>query len=126
MSDQEAKDVALGVVQALKGNDLKALRNLLLPSAKWTIVGVAELDIDTFCAQFQHMLGIAVERDLQIVSAIAEGDMVSVETVGRNTYSDGRVYSNTYCQVYRVQDGKVVEVREYMDTAGAKAFFGMA
>ncbi len=38
----------------------------------------------------------------------AKGDMVAL---------DGRPYQNDYCLHYRIADGKIVEMKEYMDMA---------
>ena len=47
---------------------------------------------------------------------IAEGDHVVVEGRGQATTKAGKAYNNTYCWVYRIADGKVQELTEYMDT----------
>jgi uncharacterized protein len=55
---------------------------------------------------------------------IAEGDFVVIEHSGRNTTPDGRPYNNKYCWVCRFADGKLRELREYMDTELVKETFG--
>jgi uncharacterized protein len=55
---------------------------------------------------------------------IAEGDHVVVEHSGRNTTPDGRPYDNRYCWVCRFADGRLREVREYMDTELVTETFG--
>jgi len=47
---------------------------------------------------------------------IAEGDVVVVEARGDNQTKSGVPYNNTYCFVFRVADGRLKEVTEYMDT----------
>lgn len=47
---------------------------------------------------------------------IADGDYVVVECRGRVATKSGQPYNNTYCWVCRFADGKVKEVREYLDT----------
>ena len=47
---------------------------------------------------------------------IAEGDMCVVEGRGENLLRDGRRYDNTYCWVCRVEDGRIRELTEYLDT----------
>ena len=47
---------------------------------------------------------------------VAEEDLVVVEAKGGNTTKTGKAYNNTYCFVFRVADGKLQEVTEYMDT----------
>jgi len=48
---------------------------------------------------------------------IAEGDHVVVEGRGHNRTKSGAPYENTYCWVFRLAEGKVVELIEYTDTA---------
>ena len=47
---------------------------------------------------------------------VAEGDIVVVEAKGSNTTKAGKPYNNAYCFVFRVADGKLQEMTEYMDT----------
>jgi ketosteroid isomerase-like protein len=50
------------------------------------------------------------------VRVIAERDWVVIESRGDVTTKTGKPYRNTYCNVYRLEDGKVVEITEYCDT----------
>lgn len=52
-----------------------------------------------------------------LVGIIAEGDRVAVECRGRVTTKEGKTYANTYCWVCRIENGKLKELLEYMDTA---------
>jgi ketosteroid isomerase-like protein len=52
---------------------------------------------------------------------IAEGDRVVVLARGEVKTVRGEDYNNSYCFVIRMKDGKMVELREYMDTALAEA-----
>ena len=47
---------------------------------------------------------------------IADGDYIAIEAVGQNSTPDGRIYQNKYCWVCKVVDGKIRELKEYMDT----------
>jgi ketosteroid isomerase-like protein len=47
---------------------------------------------------------------------IADGDHVVVEARGNNTTKTGLPYNNAYCFVIRITEGKLREIREYMDT----------
>ncbi|WP_316176835.1 MULTISPECIES: nuclear transport factor 2 family protein [unclassified Bradyrhizobium] len=46
----------------------------------------------------------------------AEDDRVVVEARGRNTTSDGKIYNNSYCNVLRLENGRILEWIEYCDT----------
>ena len=46
----------------------------------------------------------------------ADGDHVVVEAQGRAMLKSGKRYDQRYCYVIRMKDGKMQEVREYLDT----------
>jgi hypothetical protein len=47
---------------------------------------------------------------------IADGDYVAVEAKGDNITREGVRYDNDYCLVYRLEGGKIKEIREYCDS----------
>jgi ketosteroid isomerase-like protein len=54
-------------------------------------------------------------------SLVAEADHVAVEAESYTQTRTGRTYNNLYHFVFRVRDGKVASVREYLDTMHANA-----
>ena len=61
---------------------------------------------------------------ITVTNAIAEGDQVFVEAQGESRTKDGLNYNNLYGIVLKLKDGKITEIREYMDTELTKAIFG--
>jgi ketosteroid isomerase-like protein len=55
---------------------------------------------------------------------IAEDDLVVVEARGSNTTKAGIPYNNSYCFIFRISDGKLKEVTEYLDTELVTAALG--
>jgi ketosteroid isomerase-like protein len=53
----------------------------------------------------------------------AEGDRVAVEASIRGVTPDGRVYTNVYHYLFTFRDGKILRVKEYLDTQSAAEFF---
>lgn len=53
-----------------------------------------------------------------------DGEFVIVEHSGRNRLPDGRRYDNNYCWIFRYHEGRIQEVREYMDTQLVTDTFG--
>ena len=47
----------------------------------------------------------------------ADGDYVIVECEGRVTTKAGKPYNNQYCLIFRLENGKIKEMTEYLDTA---------
>lgn len=47
---------------------------------------------------------------------IVEGDWAAVQCQGDAETVDGKRYDNHYCWIYRLRDGQLIELTEYMDT----------
>jgi uncharacterized protein len=47
---------------------------------------------------------------------LADEDWVVIEAVGDMVTKEGERYDNHYCLLYRLRDGKIVEIREYNDS----------
>lgn len=56
-------------------------------------------------------------------SAIAQGDRVAVEATSYAKLKNGRVYQNQYHFLFEIRDGKILSVKEYMDTKHAYDIF---
>jgi uncharacterized protein len=52
------------------------------------------------------------------------GDSVAVETTNSGTTFKGTEYSNRYCYIYEIVDGKISEIREYADSHYARDVLG--
>ena len=48
---------------------------------------------------------------------IADGDDVAVLAEGRARTKSGAAYDNSYCIVFRVGDGRITHLNEFLDTA---------
>jgi uncharacterized protein len=55
---------------------------------------------------------------------IADGDFVVVEARGNNITRNGKPYNNEYCYVFRLEEGKLREMKEYLDTELVTAALG--
>ena len=56
---------------------------------------------------------------------IADGDIVVVEAKGDNVTPAGVRYDNDYCLVFRFEDGKIKEIREYCDSVLTEKALGL-
>jgi uncharacterized protein len=64
-----------------------------------------------------HVRSLLAERARTIAHRfIADGDCVVVEARGDNVTRTGVRYDNDYCLVFRLENGKIKEVREYCDS----------
>jgi ketosteroid isomerase-like protein len=57
---------------------------------------------------------------ITIESLIAEGDRAAVQLVIDGRTAKGEPYHNSYHFAFRVRDGRICEVREYVDTLYAQ------
>ncbi|MDN4988014.1 nuclear transport factor 2 family protein [Bradyrhizobium arachidis] len=56
---------------------------------------------------------------------IADGDIVVVEAKGDNVTPEGVRYDNDYCLVFRFENGKIKEIREYCDSVLTEKALGL-
>lgn len=68
----------------------------------------------------RNALGARLENGgaiaMTIENLIAEDDYVAEQSRGKARTKDGRDYNNTYCRVWRIADGKIHAMQEYLDT----------
>ena len=60
---------------------------------------------------------LAGPNPLTVSRMIAEADCVAVQAHGNARTKAGAAYCNSYCMIFRLVDGRVVEITEYADTA---------
>src|SRR5262245_1127250 len=73
----------------------------------------------------RNALGARLENGGAIVmtieNLIADGDYVAEQSRGKARTKDGKDYNNTYCRVWRITDGKIQAMQEYLDTELVRA-----
>jgi ketosteroid isomerase-like protein len=79
---------------------------------------VVEKLLTPLMSQLEGGLSVTVD------AMVAEGDTVVVQARGRSTTKSGKPYNNSYCQVFRVEGGKVKTIAEYLDTELVTQAFG--
>ena len=114
---------------AVRDRSLFAAR--LADDAKWVVTGQYSWS-RTFRGKdavlnglMGHFRSLFTERPRTVAhNFIAEGDTVVVEAKGDNLTKTGVRYDNDYCMVWRVENGKVKEIREYCDSALVERVLG--
>jgi ketosteroid isomerase-like protein len=72
-----------------------------------------------------HFRSFFAERPRTVAfNFIADGDYVAVEARGDNVTKAGLRYDNQYCMVFRIEAGKIKEVKEYGDSAMVERVLG--
>jgi len=129
MGAAENKEV---VRQMREAKGLSAMLATLSDDVRWTIIGKTKYSLTMNGKQEiidKLLRPITAELEsmgnTHIDNIIAEGDYVVVQqhATGRKTKT-GNDYNNTYCLVYKVLEGKIKEITEYLDTELVTAAFG--
>lgn len=133
MGITDNKQIVLDFYAAGARGDMETCLSLLADDITWTNIGTTKFS-GTYTgkqALLEELLGPlfgALKAGIasKIDRLTAEGDIVVAQTSGTAETLDGTAYNNTYCQVMRIEGGKIREVMEYMDTALVDAVFGNA
>lgn len=127
----ENKQVVLDFYDAGARGDMDACFALLADDVTWTNIGSTKFSGTYIGKQAiaEDLLGLLFSQlkagiSSQIERLTAEDDIVVAQTSGTAETTDGKPYNNTYCQVIRIQNGQIVAVKEYMDTALIDSVFG--
>lgn len=111
-------------VKAVEAGDADTIRDSFAEDATWWLGGELPLSgtwrgRDAIVEDFFGSIPRLYERgsvDLTVTSLIAEGDQVALEWTSRARTTAGEDYENRCAGVFTVRDGRIHEVREYMDT----------
>ncbi len=116
-------ELSKGNAEAFLGNMADNVRFTLIGTTKYsgTFNGKQEL-ISKLLAPLTAQLdgGISLTPE----NFIADGEYVAMQARGKAITKAGKSYNNTYCQVFRIVNGKVQEVTEYLDTELVTSAFG--
>lgn len=55
-----------------------------------------------------------------LIDQVSQGDRSCIEFSGVGQMNSGAPFKNEYCIVFLVRDGRIVEMREYLDTGALK------
>ncbi len=117
----------------LNAEDLEGIRSLLTEDAAWLpmakdMPGAGEyrgrdVIVDEFLKPIRGLFAKGSPSN-RIVSLAANGSLVLVETHGTGQLKDGRPYDNRYAWGFEIRDGRVAELREYLDSHYIVGLFG--
>ena len=127
MNTVENKAVAFRFFERFTAGDIEGALDTMTDDATWWIPGKKERSPsaglypkDKIGRLFHRMLN-ALESGLKmtVISCIAEGDHVALEVVSAGDLKIGRLYRQEYHMLLKFRGGKIMSVREYLDTQHA-------
>ncbi len=128
-STQTSRTVVADFFRALRAGDLDAVRASFAPDATWILRGGLPASgtwvgqdgiLDGFFPQIFGRLDPEVPVVQDVHRIIADGEYAVAEWTTHARTRDGRYYESDYAGVFRVVDGHLAAVTEYLDTAYAK------
>ena len=127
-STERNRELIEGIFDELARNNPRPFADALADDVRWTTPG-SSVWSRTFAGKqvvLTELLAMVraqlVERvRLTVLRILADGDHVVVQAKGQATTKKGKPYNNDYCFLYRIADGKIAEVTEYIDTALASS-----
>ena len=123
MSAEESKRVIQAFYDAGNVGDVDKLLGLLSDDIQWTNIGTTKYSMTCNGKQdlVENLIGPVFGRlqsgiRAHVENMFAEGEWVAVQVTGEATTVEGTPYNNTYCHIFRVRDGQIVETTEYFDS----------
>jgi ketosteroid isomerase-like protein len=131
MKTEENRRLMQQVFAELAKGNSQALVDVLADDVAWHVTGTTKFS-RTYHSKASLMNELVVPLfslladQLAMVAdrIIADDNYVAVECQGKATTKLGKPYNNKYCLVVRLEDGKIKELTEYMDTNLVITTFG--
>lgn len=124
MSAAANKELMQEIYDELSKGNRMPFRNAMAEDFRWimkgktawskTYEGRDAVRTELLAPLFEQFGGDYTNRPLRI---FADGDHVIVECEGNVTTKSGKPYNNQYCLIFRLKNGKINELTEYLDTA---------
>lgn len=131
MNEEHNKNIVAEFFKRFSNADAAGALELLDDSATWRAMGnegglpmSGVMDKEAIGALIKGV-SEAIPGGLKLTPTgwTAEGDRVALEMESYGELSNGKVYNNFYHFLATLSDGKIVSLREYMDTHHAKSIF---
>lgn len=124
MTTEENKALVSEVFACFTANDIAGALDRMADDVTWWISGKPEHLPAAGVYNKEKIGGLFYRMDGQlkhglkmtVKGLVAEGDKVAVEMESYGELRNGRVYNNEYHMLMTIRDGKISEVREYLDT----------
>jgi ketosteroid isomerase-like protein len=131
MGAVENKELIRNMFAELSKGNGEAFLNTMADDVRFTIIGKTKYSgvfngKQELINKLLGPLGAELEGGIAITpdNLIADGEFVAMQARGKATAKNGKPYNNTYCQIFKIVDGKVKEVTEYLDTELVTSVFG--
>jgi ketosteroid isomerase-like protein len=127
---EQNKAVARDFLRACAEHDGDVVDALLAPDASYWVQGkphlfppAGERTRSEMCAYFRTPSLFKDGLNQTIGAMTAEDDRLAVEVETHGVAPNGKLYNNTFHYLFIFRDGKIIRVKEYLDTYHAAEVF---
>lgn len=127
MTPEHKADTAREFISAFQSGDLEQIRALFAPDATWWVAGTLPLSgtyrgrdsiVDDFLA---GAFPLFTSLDFEVTNTFITGTSALVEWSATGRTTSGKHYVNHNAFILESEEGKIVHVREYLDTESLRA-----
>ena len=117
----ENKEIVATFFELFSSGDIDQAFALVSDDVSWWVPGDLPFSGTKTKTEYLQVVGSIQQGfpsglKLEVTSMIAEGNQVAAEVASHGEHANGRTYANRYHFLITIEDGLMVEVREYMDT----------
>lgn len=115
------KELTASFFNHFSAGDVDAAFELVSDEASWWVAGDLPFSGTKTKAEYLQIVGniqtgFPDGLRLDATSMIAEGQKIAVEVSSYGEHVNGKTYTNKYHFLITIQNGEIIEVKEYMDT----------
>ncbi|NNL84988.1 MAG: SnoaL-like domain-containing protein [Myxococcales bacterium] len=124
MSGEANKDIVRRAGDAFGRGDWEELVGLMHDNVAYTLIGSTAFSgtLRGRAAVFEMLSeGLAPSLStpgivMSVDNLIAEGEYVAEQARGASRTESGAEYNNSYCRIWRIVEGQILSMTEYLDT----------
>ena len=124
--EQDNKQVVTKFLQLFSSGDVAQTMAMFAEDATWWVAGTMPISGTYDKAQFTQLLSGVLETctgpiQIKPLAFTAEGERVALEAESYTQTRNGRTYNNFYHFLFKVREGKIAGVKEFLDTMHTNA-----
>ena len=110
----ENKELVQKINDAFAKGNFQYLSQYLTEETRWNIIGISTVIGKEEILKALEMQDLENFPDVRVHHVVAEEDSVVVQSTGKAVKKTGRPYRASYCDVYRLTNGKIKEFTTYV------------
>ena len=111
---EKNKAIIEKINEAFAGGNIDFFSAYITEETQWNVIGISTL------IGKKKIMGALQSKELEsppvvtVRNVVAEGDSVIVQSTGNAVRKTGESYQASYCDVYRLKNGKIKEFTTYV------------